>query len=105
MSEEIKVVTIGDGSVGKTCLIKRFVENSYSPDTQSSVFDDYEKELIFEGKTYLLKIKDCGGQADAKATREQALQDNDIVVLCYSVADVNSVTNMARAWLPELASA
>ena len=69
MPVDIKVVTIGDGSVGKTCLIKRFVENTFDEKTQSSTFDDYEKELNFEGETYKLLIKDCGCQADAKETR------------------------------------
>ena len=69
MPKDIKVVTIGDGSVGKTCLIKRFVHNTYTEDFQASTFDNYEKELNYEGKTYRLLIQDCGGQADNKDAR------------------------------------
>ena len=65
----INIVTIGDGSVGKTCLIQRFIHNTFNIETQSSVFDIYEKDLVFGEETFTLKIKDCGGQVDAKDTR------------------------------------
>ena len=57
----IQVVTIGDGSVGKTCLIKRFIKNEYSDENQASTFDSYTKDLVFNNKNYTLEIKDCGG--------------------------------------------
>ena len=57
----IRVVTIGDGAVGKTCLIKRIIDNDFSEVNQASTFDEYTKDLVFNGENYTLKIKDCGG--------------------------------------------
>ena len=57
----IKVATIGDGNVGKTCLIKRFIKNEYSDENQASTFDDYTKDLVYNDVSYTLEIKDLGG--------------------------------------------
>ena len=48
----IKIVTIGDGSVGKTCLIKRFYDNSFDASGSASVFDEYTKDLVFNDENY-----------------------------------------------------
>ena len=56
----IKVVMIGDGDVGKTCLVERFINNTFAQ--QQSFFDVYEKDLVYENKNFKLMITDCGGR-------------------------------------------
>jgi len=98
----IKIATIGDGSVGKTCLIQRFVYNTFSGDYQASTYDVYTKDLVYDDKNYRLEICDLGGQDDAKATRAQSLKEKDVIILCVSTSDVNTITTINDKWIKEL---
>ena len=37
--EKIKLVFVGDAGVGKTCLIKRLVENRFDPYSEPTMYD------------------------------------------------------------------
>ena len=43
----IKVAIVGDGSVGKTCLVKRYVDDTYSESETTGVFDTYTKKQMY----------------------------------------------------------
>ena len=49
VKKDIKVVIVGDGSVGKTCLVKRYVNNSYVESEASGVFDVYDFKQMYKG--------------------------------------------------------
>ena len=39
--KKIKIVLVGDTSVGKSCLIRNYLENSFSDDYEPTVLDVY----------------------------------------------------------------
>jgi small GTP-binding protein len=57
----LKLMCIGDAASGKSCLIKRFVDNTFSENYNATYFDEYTKDLVFDDETYTLKIHDTGG--------------------------------------------
>lgn len=82
---------VGPSYSGKTSLVRRFVNNSYDDYQDQSSYDEYERELNYEGKTLCFNIKDCGASPELWDLRYQAMRDNDIAIICYSVNDVTSV--------------
>jgi len=102
----LKVVVIGDPLVGKTSLIYAFT-NGVSIEVNSrhllmpGMLDVSEKKVMSEKKPYTLMLYDTDYNRDSRiAQYAQA----DIIVLCYSVADVNSLRQIDRKWIPELKS-
>jgi len=59
----LKVVTAGDGGVGKTTLLHRYIEGKFLADTRMTIgVEFFLKELIIDHKPVLLQLWDFGGQ-------------------------------------------
>ena len=59
----LKILTSGEGGVGKTTLLKRYVEGTFSADTKMTIgVEFFLKELEVDGKQCTLQLWDFGGQ-------------------------------------------
>ncbi len=59
----LKVITAGEGGVGKTTLLYRYIEGRFLADTRMTIgVEFFLKELNIEGKKILLQVWDFGGQ-------------------------------------------
>ncbi len=59
----LKVLTAGEGGVGKTTLLHRFVEGKFSSETKMTIgVEFFLKELMVDGRKILLQLWDFGGQ-------------------------------------------
>lgn len=59
----LKVLTAGDGGVGKTTLLHRYVEGKFSAETKMTIgVEFFLKETIIDAKQCTLQLWDFGGQ-------------------------------------------
>jgi small GTP-binding protein len=59
----LKIVTTGEGGVGKTTLLHRYVEGKFLTDTKMTLgVEFFLKEIDLDGNKILLQIWDFGGQ-------------------------------------------
>jgi Ras-related protein Rab-21 len=50
----IKIVLLGDGRVGKTSILKRYISNQFNEGEEMTINSIYfEKELEFDGKKFV----------------------------------------------------
>ena len=61
MSIAIKLVTIGDGNVGKTCALITFSYNAFPVDYIPTILDDYAAKVARNGKMIILHLLDTSG--------------------------------------------
>lgn len=60
---ELKIVILGGLGVGKTCIINRFLSDSFSTNEQTTVGAMYHaKDIIHNDVNYKLQIWDTAGQ-------------------------------------------
>ena len=59
----LKVLTAGDGGVGKTTLLHKFIEGKFLPETKMTIgVEFFLKELNVDGWDIILQLWDFGGQ-------------------------------------------
>ena len=81
-----KIGTFGESRVGKTCIIKKYVDNSFDKvEPSSSSSSIFEKALEIEKHDVLLKIWDTAGQERLMALTKQYFQGLDGILLVYDV--------------------
>ena len=57
----IKVVVVGDGYCGKTCLVTAYGENKYPGENATAVSDTYDLVAYYEDEEVNLKLWDTAG--------------------------------------------
>ncbi|KAJ2784628.1 GTP-binding protein Rho1 [Coemansia javaensis] len=101
---ERKIVVVGDGACGKTCLLRTFHDGRFPEDLQymPTVFDVSIKPVEYCGGIVELGLWDTAGQEDYDRLRIMAYPDADVVLVCFSVDAIESLSNVFEKWLPEV---
>ncbi|XP_029345484.1 ras-like GTP-binding protein Rho1 [Acyrthosiphon pisum] len=97
-----KVVIVGDGESGKTCLLRVFFEDIFPEVYVPTVFDYYSTVIEVEGKKVALDLWDTAGQEDYDRLRPLSYGAADVVIICYSIDTPKSLINVIDKWVPEV---
>jgi cell division control protein 42 len=98
----VKCVVVGDGTVGKTCLLVSFTTNKFPTKYVPTVFDNYSAEVTIAGKPYTLNLFDTAGQEEYDRLRPLAYPSTNIFIVCFSTVSHNSLTNVRENWTNEI---
>lgn len=101
--KRIKLVVVGDGAVGKTCLLVVFAKGKFPEEYVPTVFENYTKVVqMKDGTNMSLDLWDTAGQEDFDRLRPLSYPDSDIVCICFSVVDRKSLINAQDKWHKEV---
>jgi len=97
-----KVVLLGEGCVGKTSLVLRYVENKFNDLHISTLQASYlNKKLNINGKRVNLAIWDTAGQERFHALGPIYYRDSNGAILVYDITDEDSFQKV-KNWVKEL---
>jgi len=100
--QAIKCVVVGDGAVGKTCMLMSFSNNTFPQDYVPTVFDNYNTAIMVGDVPYNLGLWDTAGQEEYDRLRALCYPQTDVFLICFSLVTPNSFENVKLRWYPEL---
>ena len=82
----IKVILLGESGVGKTSIIRRYINNEFSQYSESTLGTTFlVKEIVKKNIIYRLIIWDTSGQEKYHSVTNLFINNSNIVILIYSI--------------------
>ncbi|XP_043913071.1 ras-related protein Rab-9B-like [Protopterus annectens] len=97
----LKVILLGDGGVGKSSLMHRYVTNKFDSQAFHTIGVEFlNRDLEVDGRFVTLQIWDTAGQERFKSLRTPFYRGADCCLLTFSVDDHLSFENLG-SWKRE----
>ena len=95
--------TVGDSNVGKSSIVVRFVDDTFSGQMAPTIGVEY-KSKIFEvyGKRVKATIWDTAGAERYRTITSNYYRGSHAIIFVYDVTERNSFENIEKYWLKEV---
>eukprot|EP01097_Dermamoeba_algensis_P010929 TRINITY_DN8300_c0_g1_i1.p1 TRINITY_DN8300_c0_g1~~TRINITY_DN8300_c0_g1_i1.p1 ORF type:complete len:194 (-),score=24.68 TRINITY_DN8300_c0_g1_i1:213-794(-) len=85
-----KVVILGGGGVGKSCITIQLTSNVFVAQYDPTIEHTYRKEMTVDNQSVMLEILDTAGQEDFTILRDTYIRGGEGFVLVYSITSPES---------------
>lgn len=100
--DNYKLVMFGSGAVGKSSLVRRFVNEDFSSTYVPTVEDVYRYFLQLNNRLFNLTIVDTAGTHDFPAMKELSINESSAFILVLAVDDRQSFEHFKKDTLDVL---
>lgn len=89
---QVKLIVLGDATVGKTCLLQRYVNNRFIEHHKATIGADiFHKEITVDGnKKVTLQLWDTAGQERFQSLNTAFFRGADACILVYDVTNAET---------------
>jgi len=103
LAYQFKVILIGAGAVGKTSLVRRFIEGTFSKSYKMTIGVDFMTKAVTLKTEELVKLTiwDIGGQQRFKVLRRGFYNGSHGALVVFDLSRADTYVEM-RKWLKEM---
>lgn len=92
-----KIVIIGDATVGKSSIIKRFIDNTFTKSCESTIGVDCKIKIIDNNnKKIKIKIYDTAGQERFYSITSSYYKGVDAIIIAFDLTNRKSFENVKK---------
>ena len=97
-----KLIFLGDQSVGKSCILNRFMNDTFKEDYQATIGLDFQsKNVQIDNKDIQILLYDTAGQEQFRSLIPMYTRDANIILLVYDITWKDSFIHLPD-WLKDL---
>ena len=97
-----KLIFLGDQSVGKSCILNRFMNDTFTEEYQATIGLDFQsKNIQIDNQDIHLLLYDTAGQEKFRSLIPMYTRDANLILLVYDVTSKDSFTHLSQ-WLQDL---
>ena len=105
----VKSVLLGDSGVGKTSIIRQFIDHVFSPNCQSSVSSSFSSRIIdidisSTKKSINFDLWDTAGEEKYRSLAKIFYKDAKVIIFVYDITEKNSFESLKKFWYKEVIS-
>jgi len=105
-AQTCKVVLLGESGVGKTCIIARFINNTFEENLISTTGASYAGKTMtfdeFGGKSIKFEIWDTAGQEKYRSLTKIFYKDAGAAILVYDITRKESFEEIQKYWINQI---
>ncbi len=83
-------------------MLISYTKGSFPVASFPTVFENYDVQVMVDGKPLNLGLWDTAGQEDYDRLRPLSYPQSDVAVVCFSIGSPNSFKNVRDKWVPEI---
>ena len=97
------MVLVGDTSVGKSCLIRNYLDNTFSEEYEPTVLDVYKGTKAVKRRQIDIEIHDTSGDEHLGVNRQIQYKGADVFIVAVAANNPDSLQSVPR-WVTEIRS-
>ena len=103
IERSFKILLLGDTAVGKTCFLKRYIDETFQDAYLSTIGFDYKYKIVTlgTGKKVKIQLWDTAGQERFRTIAKSYYKGAQGIVLMYDVTNQRSFDNIGK-WLAQI---
>ena len=105
-AQTCKVVLLGESGVGKTCIIARFINNTFEENLISTTGASYAGKTMtfdeYDGKSIKFEIWDTAGQEKYRSLTKIFYKDAGAAILVYDITRKESYEEIQKYWYNQI---
>ena len=105
-AQTCKVVLLGESGVGKTCIIARFINNTFEENLISTTGASYAGKTMtfdeYDGKSIKFEIWDTAGQEKYRSLTKIFYKDAGAAILVYDITRKESYEEIQKYWFNQI---